>query len=238
MGEDLGALEFQPLSDRAAARPVRARPPGTDVLGPQGELHGPRRTGGGGAACSRCGCRPRARDPVGIDGAGPRLIRGAPTKVRDVEMGRVAVDGVGPTDLEQAPVHQHGDAVGPSTAPPLVVGDVDRGVCRAARCRSTISPRMWWRNAMSRFDSGSSIRKARGWRTIARRGRPLALAAGHLGRAPVEHRPEPQGAAAASISRATSARARPPRTSGRRPAGAGAGRGGASPRGTAMFCGR
>ncbi|COV10511.1 Uncharacterised protein [Mycobacterium tuberculosis] len=40
-------------------------------------------------------------------------------------------------------------------------------VVPSLRCSWAISPRIWTRNFASKFDSGSSIRNALGWRTIA-----------------------------------------------------------------------
>ncbi len=88
-------------------------------------------------------------------------------ELRHVDGRRLLVDLARRAELQHHAAEHDRDPVGHGHGLGLVVGDVDRGDADP-RCRSTSSRRMSWRSAASRFDSGSSIRKALGWRTMAR----------------------------------------------------------------------
>ena len=94
------------------------------------------------------------------------FIAGLPMKPGDEQVRGPVVEALRSVDLLEPPF-DHRDAVAHRHRLDLVVGDVDRRWCRAA-LQPAISARICTRSLASRFDSGSSIRKASGSRTIAR----------------------------------------------------------------------
>ena len=121
----------------------------------------------------RRGARRRAEDPAArgeapsFERAVQEVHRRRADEAGDEEVGRIVVDLARRVDLlDDALVHDR-DAVGQRHRLDLVVGDVDRGDAELG-CSRFSSARMWPRSLASRLESGSSIRKTLGRRTMAR----------------------------------------------------------------------
>ena len=114
------------------------------------------------------------RDPVAAEldrvAVEPRLDevhRRRADEGRDEEVDRARVERLRRVDLLHPAVAHHGDALAERHRLDLVVRDVD-GRRAEARVQAASSARMLTRSFASRLESGSSIRKASGSRTIAR----------------------------------------------------------------------